>query len=71
MKAIQCSMREVKNPPPLSAEHAFQTPLVGHTINTEYSVTKQYHGKRKSHEMTVRTNVSPPATHTYKMWGSH
>lgn len=39
-------MQEVKNPPLLSAEHAFQTPLVGHTINTNHSVIKWYHGKR-------------------------
>lgn len=40
MKAIQCPVWEVKNPPLLSAEHAFQTPLTGHTINTKYSVSK-------------------------------
>ena len=40
MKAIQRSVREVKNPPPLGAEHAFQMPLVGHTINTKYSANK-------------------------------
>lgn len=52
MKAIQCSVREVKNPPLLSTEHVFQTALVGHTINTKISTVlsnnimeKEYHMK--------------------------